>query len=211
MEHKPSRPIPRGVTELEETQLVAAVAGGEDEALTRLYQRYGKLVRAEALRVVRDASQAEDVVQDCFLKVWSNAARFDPRRGSLRAWLLSSVRHRAIDYLRGRHAHERQERELPADAPARGLGADPWQEVASSMERAALRQALASLPPEQAEALQLAYLCGYRHAEIARMQRVPLSTVKGRIRVGLKKLEVCPEARSAVRPRALEEEVSAAP
>jgi RNA polymerase sigma factor (sigma-70 family) len=124
------------------------------------------------------------------MKIWRNSDRFDPRRGSMKTWVLTTVRNRSVDYLRGRHAHERQELELPTDTQATGLGADPWRHVASLVDRSALQDALAKLPSEQREAIELAYLHGYRHPEIARHQRVPLSTVKGRIRLGIKKLHI---------------------
>jgi RNA polymerase sigma-70 factor, ECF subfamily len=140
--------------------------------------------------VLRDHSRAEEAVQDSFMKLWRNWARFDPSRGSVKTWVLTTVRNRSVDYLRGRHAHERQEVELPSDARATGLGADPWRHVASLVDRSVLAEALASLPAAQRQAIELAYFQGYRHPEIARLQGVPLSTVKGRLRLGIKKLHL---------------------
>ena len=139
-----------------------------------------------------DPGRAEDAVQEAFLNVWNRAASFDAERGSLRAWLLTSVRNRSIDYLRGRGAHEReetplQERELSRDL-AYATSSDPWREVAVSLERSAVRDAIASLPNDQRQVIELAYFGGYTHAEIAGMTRVPLGTVKGRMRLGLEKL-----------------------
>jgi RNA polymerase sigma-70 factor (ECF subfamily) len=153
-----------------------------------MYDRYYDIAYAMAAKVLHDPSLAEDVVQDCFLKLWRNLGRFDARRGSLRSWVLRAVRNQSIDYLRGRHAYERRELEISADSPAQGDGSDPWREVAALVDRATLQDALASLPPEQREAVELAYFEGYRHPEIARIQAVPLSTVKGRIRLGIRKL-----------------------
>ena len=125
------------------------------------------------------------------MSVWNHATSFDAGRGSLRAWLLTSVRNRAVDYLRGRGAHERREEELP---PEIGAGdepsgaSDPWREVALSLERAAVRDALGSLPAEQRQVIELAYFGGYTHAEISGMTRLPLGTVKGRMRLGLEKM-----------------------
>jgi RNA polymerase sigma-70 factor (ECF subfamily) len=127
------------------------------------------------------------------MSVWNHASSFDAGRGSLRAWLLTSVRNRAIDYLRGRGAHERKEQELPAEAqeqasPSSGQAADPWREVALSLERDAVRDALTSLPAEQRQVIELAYFGGYTHTEISEMTRLPLGTVKGRMRLGLEKM-----------------------
>jgi RNA polymerase sigma-70 factor (ECF subfamily) len=169
-------------------ELAEALAAGQVDALARLYDRYGALAYSVALRVLGDPGRAEDVVQDAFLKLWHSASRFDAHRGSLRTWVITAVRNRSIDYLRGRSAHERQEREIPLDTEARGEGSDPWREVAASIERDVIGDALCSLPPEQRQAVELAYFGGYSHREIAEMIRVPLSTVKGRMRLALEKL-----------------------
>lgn len=169
-------------------ELAEALADGQVEALAELYDRYGQLAYSVALRVLGDPGRAEDVVQDAFLKLWHSANRFDVRRGSLRTWVITAVRNRSIDYLRGRSAHERREREIPLEAEARGEGSDPWSEVATAMEREVIREALSCLPPEQRQAVELAYFGGYSHREIAEMIQVPLSTVKGRMRLALEKM-----------------------
>ena len=143
-----------------------------------------------AVRVLGDARLAEDIVQEAFLKLWNSASAFDAGKGSLRAWLLTSVRNRAIDQLRGRGAHERREVDLDSagSVSASGVGADPWREVAAALERDAVRDALARLPVEQKQAVELAFYAGYTYREIAEISRVPLSTVKGRMRLALEKL-----------------------
>jgi RNA polymerase sigma-70 factor (ECF subfamily) len=140
------------------------------------------------MRVLGDPARAEDAVQDAFMSVWNHAASFDAKRGSLRAWLLTSVRNRSIDYLRGRGAHERQEHELQPEVAYALSPTDPWHEVALSLERAAVRDAMASLPAEQRQVVEMAYFGGYTHIEIADMTRVPLGTVKGRMRLALEKM-----------------------
>ena len=122
------------------------------------------------------------------MNVWARASTFDPERGSLRAWLLTSVRNRCIDHLRGRAGRERRNVELEPDADYAMSPADPWHEVALSLERSAVRDAIASLPVEQRQAIELAYFGGYSHHEISDMTRVPLGTVKGRMRLGLEKM-----------------------
>ena len=169
-------------------ELAEALAAGDLDALARLYDRYGPLAYSVALRILGDPGKAEDVVQDAFLKLWHGASRFDAHRGSLRTWVITAVRNRSIDYLRGRGAHERREEELQPEV-AYGEGPpDPWREVALSLERAAVRDAMASLPAEQRQAIELAYFGGYTHSEISDMTRVSLGTVKGRMRLGLEKL-----------------------
>lgn len=173
---------------LADPDLVAQLAAGSQDALAELYDRYGGLAYSVALRVLGDRGRAEDAVQEVFLKIWNRASSFDASRGSLRTWLLASVRNRSIDYLRGRGAHERQELELqPAFAEA-AQRSDPWREVSLSLERSAVREAMSNLPAEQRQAVELAYFAGYSHQEIADMTRVPLSTVKGRMRLALEKL-----------------------
>ena len=171
-----------------DVQLAEQLAAGDVRALEVLYDRYGPLAYSISVRVLGDPGKAEDVVQEVFLRVWTNAARFDAGKGSLRTWLLTAVRNRSIDFLRGRGAHERSEKEIPEFVPATGPGADPWREVSLSMEREAVRQAVESLPSEQKQAVELAYFGGYSYPEIADMIRVPLSTVKGRMRLGMEKL-----------------------
>ena len=183
---------------LADPDLVAQLAAGSQEAFAELYDRYGRLAYSVAFRVLGDPGRAEDVVQEVFLKIWSSAASFDVRRGSLRTWLLASVRNRSIDYLRGRGAHERQELELQPALVAVGPRSDPWREVSVSLERRAVREAMGNLPPEQRQAVELAYFGGYSHREIADMTSVPLSTVKGRMRLGLEKLSSYLQGRGLV-------------
>jgi RNA polymerase sigma-70 factor (ECF subfamily) len=174
--------------ELSDPELAAGLAAGDVEALRMLYRSYGTLAYALAVRILGDPGRAEDVVQDAFMRVWSHAASYDPDRGSLRSWLLTTVRHRAIDYLRGRPGKARRELELTLEVPAQGAGSDPWRDVAESLERQAVRQALASLPPDQRQVVELAYFGGYTQREIAEIVSVPLGTVKGRTRLALEKL-----------------------
>jgi len=169
-------------------ELAAGLAAGNHEALAELYDRYAGLAYGVAMRVLGDPGRAEDAVQDAFMNVWNRAAGFDLERGSLRAWLLTSVRNRCIDHLRGRGAHERQERELQPELAYAVSPSDPWREVALSLERAAVRDAMASLPTEQRQVVEMAYFGGYTHTEIADMTRVPLGTVKGRMRLALEKM-----------------------
>jgi RNA polymerase sigma factor (sigma-70 family) len=183
---------------LADPDLVAQLAAGSQEALAELYDRYGRLAYSVALRVLGDPGRAEDAVQEAFLKIWNHAASFDVRRGSLRTWLLTSVRNRSIDYLRGRGAHERQELELQPALAEVGPRADPWREVSLSLERSAVREAMGSLPAEQRQAVELAYFGGYSQREIADMTSVPISTVKGRMRLALEKLSSYLQGRGLV-------------
>jgi RNA polymerase sigma factor (sigma-70 family) len=183
---------------LADPELVAQLAAGSQEALAELYDRYGRLAYSVALRVLGDPGRAEDVVQEAFLRIWNHAGSFDVSRGSLRTWLLTAVRNRAVDYLRGRGAHERQELELQPALAAVGGRSDPWREVSLSLERTAVHEAMDSLPAEQRQAVELAYFGGYSQREIADMTSVPLSTVKGRMRLALEKLSSYLQGRGLV-------------
>ncbi|MBJ7602009.1 MAG: sigma-70 family RNA polymerase sigma factor [Candidatus Dormibacteraeota bacterium] len=168
--------------------IAEALQRGDVAGLERLYDRYGTLAYSVAMRVLGDHGRSEDVVQECFLKLWNSSSRFDINRGSLRTWLITAVRNRSIDHLRGRAAHERREREIPFDAEAAGEGSNPWREVVQGMERELIQEALERLPQEQRQAVELAFYHGYTQKEIAESVNVPLSTIKGRMRLALEKL-----------------------
>jgi RNA polymerase sigma-70 factor, ECF subfamily len=169
-----------------DSELAAALAAGDESALAGLYDRYGAMAYGVAMRVLGDPGRAEDAVQDAFVKLWRGAAGFDASRGTLRGWLLAAVRNRSIDMLRGRSLHER--RELALRAEVRSGQPGPDEEAAGSIERAAVRAALDELSEEQRQAVLLAYFGGFTQREIAEATGVPLSTVKGRLRLALDKL-----------------------
>jgi RNA polymerase sigma-70 factor (ECF subfamily) len=173
--------------DLSDLGLAQALVAGEIDAVNVLYVRYGKLAYSLAVRILGDPGRAEEVVQDAFVRVWKRASSFDPTRGSLRTWLLTVVRNRAVDYLRGT-SHESQELELLVELRAEGEGSDPWREVSQSLERKAVRDGLSVLPSEQRQAVELAYFGGCSQQEISRMVNVPLGTIKSRTRLALEKL-----------------------
>ena len=188
---------------LSDVELAQALAAGDLNALGTLYDRYGALAYSVAVRVLGDPGLAEDTVQESFLKLWSSAARFDASRGSLRGWLLTLVRNGAIDQLRGRGAQKKREIDLASAGALQGLGPapDPWREFSYAMERDAVREALAGLPVGQREAVELAYYGGYTLREIAEIANVPLSTIKGRMRLALDKLHSYLEGKGLLNDR----------
>jgi RNA polymerase sigma-70 factor, ECF subfamily len=172
----------------DDADLVLAVAAGDAAALDLLYRRYRPLAFAAAYALLQDPHAAEDAVHDAFLKVWRAASSFQPARGSLRAWLLTIVRNAAIDQLRTRRVVARPDPTFEhEDAHA---GSDP--DVASTVEAATdarrLHAALSTLPPAQRHAVELAFFAGLTHGEIAVQTGLPLGTVKGRVRLGLRHL-----------------------
>ncbi len=163
--------------------LVAALPERRD-ALATLYERHARGALGLALRMLGDREAAEEVVQEAFVALWRGAHTYEPARGSVRTWLLGIVHHRAIDRLRGRVSLAA----LPDDLGADPSAPDPWTLAAQRLDHAAVRQALDGLPPEQREAIELAYFTGLTQAQIAQMLRLPLGTVKGRMRLGLARL-----------------------
>jgi RNA polymerase sigma-70 factor (ECF subfamily) len=155
-------------------------------ALEFLHDRHMPAALGLACRVLRDRSYAEDVVQDAFLIVWRRPDRYDPSRGSVRSWLLAIVYYRSIDKIRRLRTAGFQV-ELTPNIVDRSQ-ADPAAAAVATIERERVRGALDQLPTEQRQAIELSYLYGHTHAEIAALMNCPLGTVKGRIRIGLDKL-----------------------
>jgi RNA polymerase sigma-70 factor (ECF subfamily) len=162
---------------------------GEPDALAELYDRHARTMYSLAVRIVRDQSDAEDIVQEVFSQAWRQAGKYDAARGNVAAWLVTLTRSRAIDRLRGRRAR-------PFDAAGEGQalltlpdgGPAPDLAAASAEEVGQVRSALQSLPLVERTALELAYFEGLTHTEVAARLEMPLGTVKTRIRQGLLRL-----------------------
>jgi RNA polymerase sigma-70 factor (ECF subfamily) len=167
-------------------ELVRRLVTRDVHALEALYDRHHQIALGLACKLVHDRELAEDVVQEAFLALWRQPERYDPARGTARGWLLAIVHHRGIDRLRrGRAAG------FPADlsdALPDASAPDPCALVAEHEQATQLHVALTYLPPDQRRTLELAYLHGRTHTEIADLMNCPLGTVKGRIRIGLAKL-----------------------
>jgi RNA polymerase sigma-70 factor, ECF subfamily len=166
--------------------LLARIAGGDEDALEEVYARFGGAMRAVALRVTRTDRTAEEVVQDALLAVWRDPARFDPTRGSLGPWLLTLTRYKAIDAVRRETVVRRHTAEV--DLELREAPDDVHAEAWLGIRRQRLGEAIARLPDDQRRALQLAFLGGLTHVEVAEREGIPLGTAKTRIRTALLKL-----------------------
>ena len=168
--------------------LLAAIAAGDEAALGRFYDRHAAGALGLACRMVGDRRTAEEVVQDTFVAVWRRASTFSPARGEPRSWLLGIVHHRAVDRLRGRAAAAATA-ELDLDAAVDlSDGVDGWREVDTLLTREAIGHGLARLPAEQRLAVELAFFGGLTHVEVAERLRLPIGTVKGRVRLALRRL-----------------------
>src|ERR687891_2321982 len=174
---------------LADEDLMPLVARKDPAAFEVFYDRHGGAAYSLAHRIVGDPGAAEDVTQEAFLSIWRSRARYDPGRGSVRAWALGIVRNRAIDALR-REGGRAPKLNLDDDA-ALDREEAPERTEAETLRRETARQvrgALGALPNEQSRVIQLAYFGGFTHSEIARMLEMPIGTVKGRIRLGLEKM-----------------------
>jgi RNA polymerase sigma-70 factor (ECF subfamily) len=174
-------------------RLVSALEVRDERALETLYDRYGDYVYSVCLRMVGDVQLAEDLSQEVFLRLWRRPDLYDVSRGRFLTWLLSVARNRAIDERRSRGRRFRLETP-PSETSEELLAAAPTSEdrdvAVVSEERVVVQRALATLPPEQRLAIQLAYFGGYTQQEIAVGLHQPLGTVKTRIRLGLQKLRM---------------------
>lgn len=166
--------------------LLRRSARGDEQAFARLYDATSANVYGVVLRVVRDPAQAAEVTQDCYLQVWQSSARFDPTRGSVMGWLLTLAHRRAVDRVRSAQSATERDRRYAVREP-RAM-TDVGEVVVDRMEAERVRRALGGLTGIQREAIELAYLGGYTHTEVAGLLGIPLGTAKTRLRDGLIRL-----------------------
>ena len=179
----------RDLKRLGDEELMTLVSRGESAAFESVYDRHGTAAYSLARRIVGDSKAAEDVTQEAFLSIWRASQRYDQTRGSLRGWILGIVRNRAIDVLR-RTAGQAPRLDLDDELALEQRPAPDETEAEAIRRETArdVRGALATLPPEQATVIELAYFGGFSQSEIGGMLGIPLGTVKGRMRLGLEKI-----------------------
>ena len=166
---------------------MSRVAGGDADALGELYDRYGRVVFGLIYRMLGSPESAEEVAQNAFHSVWRQAAGYRPERGSVRTWLLAIARNAAIDWRRSKG--NRMGREAVIDETLQLVDDVRVEDrVIASLRAERVRAAVASLPPEQREALSLAFWAGLSQTEIAERTGAPLGTVKSRVRLGMARL-----------------------
>ncbi|HVG20327.1 MAG TPA: sigma-70 family RNA polymerase sigma factor [Blastocatellia bacterium] len=168
--------------------LIRKVAGGDQSALTTLYDLTSRLIFGLILRIVIDRASAEEVLLDVYTQVWRQALNYDTTRGAPLAWMMTIARSRAIDRLRsGKH-------DLQGKEPLESIGevtsnaVNPEEATVNSERQRIVRSALETLSAEQREVIELAYFSGLSHSEIALRLGQPLGTVKTRTRLGMMKL-----------------------
>lgn len=174
-------PVTNGPTT--DAGLVAGVIEGDEAALESIYRKYGGAIKFLARKVLRDDALAEDVVQDIFVTFWRSAGNFDPKRGSLRTYLLTIAHRRAVDVVRSEQARRRREDTAPGDEFV-DVEHEVWVRSQSEM----VRCAVAGLDDDEREAISLAYFGGLSYVEVAKRLDQPEGTVKSRIRSGMRKL-----------------------
>ncbi len=169
---------------------MARVRQRDTAALRELYDRHVTMVHGLGLKILRDPTEAEDLVQDVFLHLWRRAELFDGERGQFTGWLVSLTRNRAIDRLRARRTRERKGDEFEAEVATGPVSWTPGPDESAYVGelRGAVAKALAVLPDAQRTALEMAYFGGMSHSEIAERLAAPLGTVKARIRQGMIRL-----------------------
>jgi RNA polymerase sigma-70 factor (ECF subfamily) len=171
-------------------EMMARVAVGDSAAFETLYDRHAPLVHGMALQVLRDPAQAEEVAQEVLVEAWRTAARFDPSRGSARAWLVTMARRRAIDRVRSSQAAGERDRRAAA------LSAGPEfdevsEEVETRLEHERVRECLDGLTTLQRQSIDLAFYRGFSHREVSETLDTPLGTIKTRLRDSLIRLRDC--------------------
>jgi RNA polymerase sigma-70 factor (ECF subfamily) len=181
-------------TSLKDEDLIRSIADARAEALSELYDRYSRLVFSLAVNVVGDMALAEEITQDVFLRIWEKAGTYREDQAKVSTWLTSITRYRAIDVLRRLdvrpEGHSVRWADLNPSQTPRSDGRKPEEASHHNLLMDHVRDAIANLPPEQQEALALAYFGGLSHSEISEKLEQPLGTVKTRIRLAMQKLRL---------------------
>ncbi len=180
------------LSQLGDDELMQLIACGDPRAFEVIYERHSTAAFSLACRICGVRATAEEVAQDAFVSIWRGVARYDGARGSVRAWLLAVVHHRAIDAVRRSGVHERRRADeqaaLHVEAPERTEA-----EVVRRVEARSVRTLIDELPAEQRRVIDLAYFGGFTQEQIAELVQAPLGTVKGRMRLALEKMRASTE------------------
>ncbi|MGZ9222986.1 MAG: RNA polymerase sigma factor [Anaerolineales bacterium] len=176
-------------TQYDDERLIHLITQAREEALDQLYERYHRLVFSLAFAMVNDRATAEEITLDVFMRVWQKAGTYRADQAKVSTWLTHIARHHAIDVLRRRAARLDQyavqwEEMISSDSPQQ----DPQESAELSLRRERVHAALAQLPPDQKQAILLAYFGGLTQSQIAEALKQPLGTVKTRVRLAMQKL-----------------------
>jgi RNA polymerase sigma-70 factor (ECF subfamily) len=178
-----------GIDDLREASdaaLVVAIGRWREDALAEVYRRHGGAAFALARRLLNDRLLAEEVLQEVFLRLWNTPERFDPERGSLRAYLLAQTHGRSVDLLRSETSRRRREERDARESAT--FGDDIEREVIDLTVSEKVKEVVAGLPTDERRAIELAYFGGHTYRQVAVLLDAPEGTVKSRIRSGLRRL-----------------------
>jgi RNA polymerase sigma-70 factor (ECF subfamily) len=176
----------RHIDEVSDARLVTSIARYSEVALAEVYRRHGRAVYGLARRVLNDATEAEDVTQEVFLRLWRQPDRFDPDRGSLRSFLLAQAHGRAVDAVRS--SSSRRQREAREAVRTARADYDMQHEVWDLALADQVTHALNELSGDERQAIEMAYFDGRTYREVARLLEQPEGTVKSRIRTGMRRM-----------------------
>lgn len=168
----------------DDAALISAMAGGDQHALGKLYERYGRMLHAIAVRITGDGQAAEECTQDAFLSAWRSAGAFDPGQSRASTWLCAIARNKALDAARAQARRPVPHDEIEPD----GRAPDTADLVADADAAVQVAEAMAKLPPAQFDVLQLSYFDGLSQSQIADRLQLPLGTVKSRMRLAMDRM-----------------------
>ncbi len=168
------------------TTLIERVQHGDQTAFAEIYDAVAPMVFSAVSRVLRDPAMSEEVTQEVFVEVWTHAARFDPAKASVSTWAVTIARRRAIDRVRKEQSQRNRVEQLARRRPDVATLTD--EAAVTRIDGQRVERALADLPPDQREIIELAFIEGLSHSTIAERLGLPLGTVKGRVRGGLQRL-----------------------
>jgi RNA polymerase sigma-70 factor (ECF subfamily) len=178
MDHQPTR----------ETELMRRIAAGDGGALAEIFDLHSPVVLGLLFRILGRRSEAEEILQEVFLQVWTQADRYDAERSSPRGWILMLARSRALDRIRRRDSSRRREEEVAGDSRLLAVHPVGTERLEATERRSRVASALGILSPEQRHCIELAFFEGLTHTQIAERLQAPLGTVKSRILLGMNKL-----------------------
>lgn len=176
----------------DEIELMRRIKGRDEEALSELYDLYNRLLYGLIISIVKKREEAEDVLQEVFITIWERASTFNEDKGNVYSWIITLTRNKAIDRIRSKGYKTQQKASQDVDAPEFSLEGDNFDPLETTIfsDRAELvRKALTEIPDQQSEVLKIAYYSGMTQQEISDKLKIPLGTVKTRMRQGMLKLK----------------------
>lgn len=174
-----------------DVDLMLGIQSGDQDALSQLYDRYNGIMKALILRIIRNDTEADDLLQEVFMEIWNQAKNFSAEKGKPLGWMVTLTRRRSIDALRKKQAYARAEERLQAEPEQQPLA---WvqntteKEIEAGDTRVLMAKVINSLPEAQQQVIELAFFQGMSQREIASNTNIPLGTVKTRLELGLKKI-----------------------